>query len=84
MHLNLNLVWTAHAREFFSPNFCMVAIVRFMNTGILRPMRIAYRNPRSKIRPGSAGKNSRSFFPTSISRTCTGIPVPVLSLVRPY
>ena len=29
--LKLNLVWTARTREFFPPNFCMVAISGFMN-----------------------------------------------------
>ena len=55
-------------------------------TGQFRPVRSPYRNPRSKIRPGSAGINSRSLISSSISR----IPVlestttVVLNLVPAY
>ena len=49
--------------EFFSRNFCMVAIVRFMNLE-LKASRSLYRKPQSKIHPGSVGINSRSLIST--------------------
>ena len=70
--LKLNLVWTARTREFFSRNFCMVAIVRFMNGEWTAIMPSPHRKPQSKIRPGSAGKNSRVRFFRTISRDPVG------------
>ena len=48
-------------REFFSWNFCMVAIIRFMNRAQFKSMPGLYRKPQSKIRPGSAGKKLAKF-----------------------
>ena len=72
--LKLNLVWTARTREFFPPNFCMVAIVRFMNTGWPGSRPSPYRKPGIKIRPGSAGKNSRVRIFSTISSLPVGEP----------
>ena len=54
-------------REFFSRNFCMVAIARFRKTVRATIMPTQDSKPQSKIRPGSAGKNSRVQIFSTIS-----------------
>ena len=66
-------------REFFSRNFCMVAIVRFMNRAKFRSTPVLHRKPQSKIRPGSAGKNS----PVRIFSTISAHPVRVFIIKCP-